>query len=92
MPFEQRQVREGDEVWILFGCNLPVILRPLQTRCVNSQGRDGATSSDQPSSPASRPPVAVHSFLGSCYVDGIMDGEALDRASDSIQTSVPRRV
>ena len=46
------RARKGDEVCILFGCNIPVVLRPRGTG-------DG------------------FEFVGECYVDGFMEGEAL---------------
>ena len=42
----------GDEVWVLFGGDLPFILRP---------GPDDSS----------------HTLIGDCYVQGIMNGEAM---------------
>ncbi|KAI1504978.1 hypothetical protein F5X99DRAFT_405613 [Biscogniauxia marginata] len=48
-------VSAGDEIHVVFGCNLPVILRPVQSR-------EGCRA---------------YKFIGTCYLHGIMDGEAV---------------
>lgn len=53
-----RKACKGDAVCVLFGCSVPVILRP--------QGQNG---SEQP---------VVYKFIGECYLDGFMNGEAVD--------------
>ncbi|KAI1102379.1 heterokaryon incompatibility protein-domain-containing protein [Jackrogersella minutella] len=52
-------VSAGDEIHIVFGCNLPVILRPVQS-CQNP---------------------CAYKFIGTCYLNGVMDGEAVLDAS-----------
>ena len=43
--------RPGDQVWIVFGCSVPVVVR------VSGERKE---------------------LVGECYVDGIMDGEAVE--------------
>ncbi|KAI1353846.1 HET-domain-containing protein [Xylaria sp. FL0043] len=47
----QRPVQPGDEVFIILGCNSPMIVRPT--------------------------PNGEYEVVGSCYIHGVMDGEAL---------------
>ncbi|KAI0459249.1 heterokaryon incompatibility protein-domain-containing protein [Xylaria acuta] len=51
----QCDVSPGDEIHAVFGCNLPVILRPVQSR----ESRH------------------AYALVGMCYLQGIMDGEAV---------------
>ena len=57
------QVEVGDEIHVVYGCNLPLILRPLNTtnlqECEHQQNK-------------------VYKLIGSCYANGIMDGEAIN--------------
>jgi hypothetical protein len=53
------QTKKRDLICILYGCNVPVLLRPVDL------GRQG---SDHPR----------YRFVGECYVDGLMNGEAFD--------------
>ena len=55
-------VREGDCMFVVKGSRYPLVLRPLS----DSSFEDG--QQDFPS----------YQFVGLCYVDGIMDGEAVD--------------
>lgn len=43
---------EGDEIWIIYGCRTPFLLRPTERGYL---------------------------MVGECFVDGIMDGQALER-------------
>jgi hypothetical protein len=57
-------IQAGDEVWILNGGKMPLILRP---------------SKESKAIPELNLEVApCHTLVGNCYVDGIMDGEAAD--------------
>lgn len=51
--------QKGDVVCMLFGCNVPVVLRKYE------QPQDGYLP-------------AVFEFIGECYVDGFMNGEAVN--------------
>jgi hypothetical protein len=51
------ETKEGDAIYILFGCSVPVVLRK-----VPSPRRRG---------------IDRYTFIGECYVHGMMDGEAL---------------
>ena len=42
----------GDEIWIIYGCRTPFLLRPTE---------------------------GGYAMVGECFVDGIMDGQALKR-------------
>lgn len=52
-----RLARKGDAVCVLFGCNVPVVLRPQLDSCPQD--------------------ASVFQFIGECYLDGFMNGEAL---------------
>ena len=54
--------REGDCVFVAKGCQCPLALRPLS---------DSSFEEGQHNFPS-------YQFVGLCYVDGIMDGEAVD--------------
>jgi hypothetical protein len=55
--------RIGDIICILYGCSVPVILRPF----FEGEIDDGET---------------YFLFVGECYVHGMMDGEAIERAHE----------
>lgn len=48
-------VEPGDEIHVAFGCNMPIILRPV----------------------GSREGYPAYEFVGTCYLQGVMDGEAV---------------
>ncbi|QYT03035.1 HET domain-containing protein [Trichoderma simmonsii] len=52
-------IKEGDEIYILPGSNLPLVLRPV-SYC-NSQGHSGL--------------VRKYQLIGDCFLQGVMDGE-----------------
>jgi hypothetical protein len=56
----QSEVMAGDEIHAAFGCNVPIILRPLRTKVAAS--------------------TQSYEFIGTCYLHGIMDGEALEKS------------
>lgn len=58
-----RQAKKGDAICVLFGCNVPVILRPYP-----QEGDDNTGSAKL---------AGMYEFIGECYVDGFMNGEAL---------------
>ncbi|OQV09929.1 hypothetical protein CLAIMM_14002 [Cladophialophora immunda] len=64
---QEKEVMAGDQVWLLQGSKLPVVLRPMPP--ANTQNTSGATT---PSHGAHR----QYAFVGTAYVHGIMDGEA----------------
>ncbi|KAF2670886.1 hypothetical protein BT63DRAFT_423162 [Microthyrium microscopicum] len=47
-----------DQVWILFGCRVPVVLRPLEN---------------------------WYKLVGECYIDGYMNGEAIDEYKNGLR-------
>jgi hypothetical protein len=53
----------GDEVWVLFGGNVPFVVR----RASSSSGRDGSANAEE----------LTCELIGDCYVHGIMNGEAM---------------
>jgi len=64
------EVQPGDEIWILYGSPVPFILRPPVVR----YNEDGvAEFAGGAGSRNARP----YSFVGDCYLDGVMFGEAL---------------
>ncbi|KAI0107807.1 heterokaryon incompatibility protein-domain-containing protein [Nemania sp. FL0031] len=65
--------REGDIVVLLYGGNVPYLLRP-----VDEEGHSGGTKD-------------LFELVGECYVQGIMNGEFLDKKNDgSDQQAVTR--
>lgn len=58
----------GDEVCILVGGSTPFVLRNMGERYVSPKVGD----------------VTCHSLIGDCYVQGIMQGEAMENADDKL--------
>ncbi|KAJ4862640.1 hypothetical protein T069G_03594 [Trichoderma breve] len=60
------ETKIGDEVWCLFGGQMPFILRPVATtqEVILGQGKK-----------------QLHQVFGTCYVHGIMDGEIANNES-----------
>lgn len=52
-------IKKGDEIYILPGSNLPLVLRPVDN--CNSQGHSGI--------------VRKYQLVGDCFLQGVMDGE-----------------
>jgi hypothetical protein len=65
----RRDVRVGDLICILYGSNLPVVLRPAEG---NREGHHFATAEADSNS------IVKCSLVRFCYVHGIMNGEALE--------------
>jgi len=71
------RVEEGDEVHLVGGCRVPVILR-LARRVKGGEAKYG----NDPAAFSADLKTCVHDeglvyqLVGPCYVDGIMDGEA----------------
>lgn len=66
-------IREGDEVFVLFGCSVPVVLRHR-----SGKGESDIKDDDREESrngENARP--AEWEFVSEAFVDGFMDGEAL---------------
>jgi hypothetical protein len=61
----RREAKEGDVICLIGGCNVPVVLRPLTAVEDGSEGIQPGRSSSVPR----------YSYVGSCYLDGVMDGE-----------------
>jgi len=79
-------VRVKDEVWVLDGGNVPFILRPahlnkeerealkpVDTDGVRSDGDIDFSGDCQ----SEKPPEGYYEFIGDCYFDGYMHGEAV---------------
>jgi len=78
MGFGPSHMRAGDEVWVLFGAKVPIVLRPLQTTISGKE--DSGLEKSQPGHTARRHRAVV----GDCYVHGIMEGEALVDTGDEM--------
>ena len=65
----------GDQVVVLHGASMPFILRPLGQR----------PGGNLPANPPSR----CYPLVGSCYVNGMMDGEVFDRHDVTEQIVCP---
>ncbi|KAI4909651.1 hypothetical protein J4E90_008350 [Alternaria incomplexa] len=79
-------VRVEDEVWVLDGGNVPFILRParlnkeerealkpVDASDVGGDESDGSSGSHQ----SEKPIEGYYQFIGDCYFDGYMHGEAI---------------
>jgi hypothetical protein len=71
---DMREVMMGDEVFLLQGCNVPVVLRPLSTSDVEQP--DGPSNFSPTSRSSAKAISRRYAFIGTSYVHGIMDGEA----------------
>jgi len=70
----QRDIRAGDEIYILPDCRVPLVLRPansLQSSYSCDENALGTISSLHSS-------AEYYSLVGPCYVQGIMDGEGME--------------
>jgi hypothetical protein len=56
-----RSMEEGDEVWVVCGGKMPLVLRRTKLETPSGSNAD---------------PQPHYTLVGDCYVDGIMDGEA----------------
>ncbi|RDW81907.1 hypothetical protein BP6252_03019 [Coleophoma cylindrospora] len=70
-----QHARPGDKVCVLWGCDVPVVLRPITESLV----RDGSMPSS--SGPDKK---MTYEFIGECYLHGYMDGEALSGVTDGL--------
>ncbi|XP_014550283.1 hypothetical protein COCVIDRAFT_21227 [Bipolaris victoriae FI3] len=66
---EFRDARVGDEVHVLFGLSVPVILRVLE----DGEERPSAVGTKR------------YRFVGPCYLHGIMDGEAVEDGNEAVE-------
>ncbi|PTB65738.1 HET-domain-containing protein [Trichoderma citrinoviride] len=65
------ETQVGDEVWCLFGGQMPFVLRTLKTTQEVSPGQGGKE---------------LHKVFGTCYVHGIMDGEIANDTKIPVET------
>ncbi|KAK4447292.1 hypothetical protein QBC34DRAFT_467910 [Podospora aff. communis PSN243] len=72
---QEKEVQVGDAVWLLRGCNLPVVLR-----CVS---RDSSNPTGEPSGDVAAASNRHYALVSTAYVDGIMNGEACPFAEDA---------
>lgn len=83
------KVRGGDEVWIINGSKVPLVLRqveqdvdegaelrPIDAYGLDAEGAYGVKADVEPTKPD-----AYYELIGDCYFDGFMDGEAVHDAS-----------
>lgn len=61
-----RRMQPGDDVHVLIGSSVPLILRPYQP---SEKKKAGCPSSNQ---------IPSYTVIGECYLHGFMDGEALE--------------
>jgi hypothetical protein len=84
--------RKGDLICIIFGCSVPLVLRPEKSSqlkgCqmnVKEQKEDASSSRSEPPNGDHKTPVERYILIGECYIDHMMDGEAIgyfQRAAD----------
>jgi hypothetical protein len=68
--------KAGDEVWLLQGCRVLVVLRPPTAQVSRACGSvDLETGLGEIKS--IDPGEAVYEFVGECFILGLMDGEAI---------------
>jgi hypothetical protein len=77
------EVEVGDEIHVAFGCRVPLIMRPINVEGVHEEKPDSDGVSDKapfytPSGGCSHAQGNVYQLVGTCYIHGIMDGEALE--------------
>lgn len=63
------EARRNDRICLLWGCNVPVVLRPLTRTIVENFYHRKSMGKE------ARNGVDVYKLIGACYVHGIMDGE-----------------
>lgn len=69
--FGPSSIREGDEICVVFGSTVPIVLRSLETTI--SEAEDSGVKRPYSGFTASH----HRAVLGDCYLHGVMDGEAL---------------
>ncbi|CAO2657108.1 Nn.00g032340.m01.CDS01 [Neocucurbitaria sp. VM-36] len=82
--------RPGDEIWVIYGSKVPLILRrvglseeesrelrPMDAYGVNTDGEYGVKEDFEPDVE----PRGYYELVGDCYLDEFMDGEAIHDAS-----------
>ncbi|KAN0083382.1 Heterokaryon incompatibility protein (HET) domain containing protein [Elaphomyces granulatus] len=74
---EEREVIGGDQIFLLQGCNIPVMLRLLSTVDVKQPHGSLNTSLIDETTGTRR-----YAFVGTSYVQGIMDGEVCPQQED----------
>ncbi|KAI9861373.1 MAG: hypothetical protein M1813_005270 [Trichoglossum hirsutum] len=63
---QEKEVLSRDQVWLLQGSNLPVILRQIPAKVQEVGGATALPTDD----------YSHYTFVGTAYIHGIMDGEA----------------
>lgn len=75
------KAREGDLVCILYGCSVPVVLRRMERSSLDiasqTSSRRKRSNGRNPLRTGSGDNEPYYEFIGECYIDGMMDGEAL---------------
>lgn len=80
----------GDRICILAGCSVPVLLRPVKEHSKSAYGsRSGSHPADDQAPSVQINGAAeksaedhVYTFVGECYIDGMMNGECFRYAED----------
>jgi len=86
-------VMPGDEIHIVFGCSVPLVLRPedapSRSKCASSAGDGkGKTLLSPTAAPVEEDErLPYHHLVGTCYVHGITDGEMLDDLNSSLDAA-----
>ncbi|KAF2237705.1 HET-domain-containing protein [Viridothelium virens] len=74
-----RTAKKGDEICILFGCSVPVVLRKYIDGVPARKYRKNDSNRGKNESRVDRnEPEVYYEFIGECYVHGMMDGEAFE--------------
>jgi hypothetical protein len=74
-----KNARDGDELCILFGCSVPVVLRPHRLSIFDHRlGKRRRISGTTRKASISEDSFDNIEFIGECYIYGMMDGEAKD--------------
>jgi hypothetical protein len=79
----RKKVKEGDLVCIIYGCSVPVIIREhRKDGCEDGMDRQRGMHNTLGQE------ETFHELIGECYVDGMMDGEAIEWQEENDVPSV----
>lgn len=71
------RARKRDVICVLSGCNIPVLLRPIAPEDGDEHGGIGSTTTTT---------TTTYEFLGECFLDGYMNGEAMSEVEEGKKT------
>ena len=75
--YHHMEVKVGDKVRVPLGSKIPILLRPV-VDSISRGSLQGEHLSSKNHMACHHGTEQVYHLVGTCYVDGIMDGEAMD--------------